>query len=71
MEEYVNVIGVELGEDRSTVGVDFDVAFNDIGLSVSDSVPRRFTITGANGISFNNILFFMLISLSSLLFTSR
>ena len=71
MKEYVDVIGVELGEDRSAVGVEFDVAFDDIGLSHSDSFPRRFSLTGAYDISFNNVLFSLLISLSSLLSISR
>ena len=71
MEGYVDVIGVELDEDISAVGVEFDVAFDDIGLSRFDSVLRRFSLTGAYDISFNNTIFSLLISLSSLLFTSR
>ena len=71
MEEYVDVIGVELGEDRSSMGIEFEVAFDNIGLSLFDSVLRRFSLTGAYDISFNNILFSLLISLLSLLFTSR
>ena len=70
MEEEVDVIGVELGEDGSALGVEFDETFDDIGLSLSESVSRRFLLTGAYDISFNNILCSLLISLTLVLWNN-
>ena len=59
-----------MDENKSAVGFEFDVAFDDIGPSLFGSILRRFSVRGAFEISDDNMFFSLVILLSRLLVIS-
>ena len=60
-----------MDENKSAMGVEFDVAFDDIELSYFGSILRHFSLKCAFDMSDNNIFFSLMTLLSRLLVISR
>ena len=71
LEGCEEAISVEMDGNKSAMGIEFDVVFDDIGPSLLGSILRHISLRGAFDISFYNIFFLLLILFSILLVISR